>query len=55
MYCYEIDASSMEAMKKNLSEYPDIIFKNKGVGNKNSIGYVDGSMPSCNKLVEQDR
>ncbi len=54
MYCYEIDASSMEAMKKNLSEYPDIIFKNKGVGNKNSIGYVDGSMPSCNKLVEQN-
>ncbi len=55
IYCYEIDASNMKAAKEKLSGYPDIVFVNKGAGNKDSIGYIDGSpMSSCNKITDQD-
>lgn len=53
IYCYEIDESSMEEMKKNLSEYSDIEFRNKGVGNKNGMKCMEGEPNStCNKLTE---
>lgn len=55
IYCYEIDASSVEKMRENLCGYPDIEFRNKGAGNKNGIGYIDGEPTStCNKITEQD-
>lgn len=55
IYCYEIDGSSMETMKKNLAGYSDIEFRNKGVGNENSIGYIEGSLDSsCRKLTDYD-
>lgn len=38
IYCYEIDASSMEEMKKNLNKYSGIEYRNKAVGSKNSMG-----------------
>ncbi len=38
IYCYEIDASSMEEMKKNLNKYSGIEYRNKAVGSKNSRG-----------------
>lgn len=54
IYCYEIDESSMKKMKKNLSEYSGIEFRNKGAGNKNGIGYIEGEPDStCNKLTER--
>ena len=53
IYCYEINGSSMEAMKKNLDGYPDIEFRNKGAGNKNGTGYIAGSSDSCcSKLAD---
>ena len=53
IYCYEIDESSTEIMRKNLAEYPDIEIRNKGVGDKNSVGYlVKLSDSSCNKITE---
>lgn len=40
-------------MRKNLAEYPDIEIRNKGVGDKNSVGYlVKLSDSSCNKITE---
>lgn len=56
IYCYEIDETSMEELQENLSGYPDIEFRNKGAGDKNSIGYIDGEpTSSCNKIIEDDK
>lgn len=56
IYCYEIDKTSLEEMKKNLCPYPDIEYRNKGVGNKNGEGYmaVMGEGSTGNKLVDRD-
>lgn len=55
IYCYEIDDLNMETMKKILSGYPDIEYRNKGVGNKNGMGYIASSfVTSCHKLTEYD-
>lgn len=55
IYCYEIDVSSVEAMKKNLSGYPDIEYRNKGVGNKNGKGYMylDPFASTCDKITDE--
>lgn len=53
IYCYEIDESSIEKMKKNLGEYPDIEFRNKGVGNVKEVRYMEGSSESTiNRIVD---
>lgn len=52
IYCYEIDKISMEAAKKNLAEYSNIEFRNKGVGSRTGLMYLAGNpMSSGNKVV----
>ena len=41
IYCYEITADSVLKLQENLREYPDIDIRNKGVGDKNSVMYLD--------------
>ena len=53
IYCYEIDDSSVEKMKKNLGEYPNIEFRNKGVGNQKGVKYMEGTAESTiNRIVD---
>ncbi len=53
IYCYEIDAPSMEEAKKNLSNFPNIEFRNKGAGSQNGRMFVGGSsLSSTTKIVE---
>lgn len=54
IFCYEIDPSSVKEMKKNLAQYPDIEYRNKAVGSKNSMGsYVtSGPLSTINKITD---
>lgn len=54
IYCYEIDASSVEEMKKNLNQYSDIEYRNKAVGSKNSMGgyAVCNPQSTINRITE---
>lgn len=54
IYCYEIDASSMEEMKKNLNQYSNIEYRNKAVGSKKSMGRYTLCNPqsTINKVTE---
>lgn len=56
IYCYEIDKTNMEKMKKNLSPYPNIEYRNKGVGEKSGESYIAimAGDSSGNKIVERD-
>lgn len=55
IYCYEIDGFNMQKLRVNLSEYSDIEYKMKGVGNRNYKGYLaaDHSDSSCSKITDQ--
>lgn len=55
IYCYEIDKCSIDVAKKNLAEFSNIEFRNKGVGNRAGKMYLDGKpLSSCNKVVSVD-
>ena len=41
IYAYEILPETMEQMKQNLNGYDNIILKQKGVGKKNDLMYID--------------
>ena len=54
IFCYEIDSSSMEEMKKNLSKYSDIEYRNKAAGCKNgrSSLVVCGPQSTINRVAD---
>lgn len=53
IYCYEIDESSMEEMKKNLGRYSNIVYCNKGAGAENCKKYfVKSADTSSNRIVD---
>lgn len=53
IYAYEITKGIYETCKENLSEFPDIIFRRKGIGSKRGIMYIDsGNHGAGNKLLE---
>ena len=53
IYCYEITPSTVEILKKNLADYPNVHIKNKGAGSKNCNMYFnDFEDFSCNNLKE---
>jgi FkbM family methyltransferase len=43
IYCYEITPKTVDVMKQNLSIYPNIEIRNKGVGSKAGYMYIDSS------------
>lgn len=52
IYCYEIDESNMDKTKKNLAEFPNIEYRLKGAGSKNSTMFIRSYKDqSCNKIV----
>ena len=54
IYAYEITPSVYQSLRKNLSQYPDIIPLQKGVGSKQGTMFVnDGAHKAGNKLLEQ--
>jgi len=46
IYCYEIVPKIFQKLKQNLEHYPNIEFRQKGAGDKNSIMYVTDEEPS---------
>lgn len=55
IYCYEIDEINMRMAKANLEKYPDIEFRQKGVGSASDRKYIQGYLDlSCNRVVEND-
>lgn len=44
IYCYEITNYTMAILKNNLSEYKNIVYKNKAVSCENSIMYLKNSL-----------
>ena len=54
IYCYEISKDVFEILQRNLSEYENISFINKGVGERNGIMYMSAQEDvSANRIVEQ--
>ena len=55
IYCYEITPSTVEKLKENMSEYPDIVVRHKAVGDKEEDLFLedDQSMRSETTLSER--
>lgn len=41
IYCYELTSASYRQLEENLSGVDNVVFRNKGVSNKNQIVYID--------------
>lgn len=51
IYCYEITKETFDILKKNLSNFPNIIFKNIGISNKKEMMNLENNdYSSANKL-----
>lgn len=57
IYCYEIVPHIFQKLKQNLEHHPNIIFRQKGAGDKKGIMYVTDEEPdeSMHKLTESGK
>lgn len=56
IYCYDISPASITQMKKNLDGFPNIIYRNYGVGKEKNIMYISepNNIQSSSRLNSQN-
>ena len=54
IYCYEITPKTVEELKENMKNYPNVEIRNKGAGAKNCVMYLSSSEMSSSNTVSTE-